>query len=65
MQNKMFSPIFCCDIIEFSRTASDEKEALTFVIKRYRQWSRLLELQKKNGLMDENKCKGLLGELLF
>ncbi|EAB7190663.1 PD-(D/E)XK motif protein [Salmonella enterica subsp. enterica serovar Derby] len=56
--------IFCCDIIEFSRTASDEKEALTFVIKRYRQWSRLLELQK-NGLMDENKCKGLLGELLF
>ncbi|WP_413741665.1 PD-(D/E)XK motif protein [Sodalis sp. RH15] len=56
--------ILCCDIIEYSRTATDEKEALALVISRYRQWSRLLELQK-SGLMDERVRKGLLGELLF
>lgn len=54
----------CSDIIEHSRTASNEKEALTLVISRYKQWSRLLESQR-SGLMDENSRKGLLGELLF
>ncbi|MHC1762452.1 MAG: PD-(D/E)XK motif protein [Negativicutes bacterium] len=56
--------ILCSDIIEHSRSASNEKEALALVISRYKQWSRLLESQR-SGLMDENSRKGLLGELLF
>ncbi len=56
--------ILCSDIIEHSRLASNEKEALELVIRRYKQWSRLLESQK-SGLIDENRRKGLLGELLF
>lgn len=56
--------IFCSDIIENSRPASNEKEALALVIDRYKQWSRLLETQR-SGLMDESSRKGLFGELLF
>ena len=56
--------ILCSDIIEHSRPASNEKEALALVISRYKQWSRLLESQR-SGMMDENSRKGLLGELLF
>ncbi|MBP2850391.1 PD-(D/E)XK motif protein [Dickeya oryzae] len=56
--------ILCCDIIEYSRLATDEKEALTLVISRYRQWTKLLESQEK-GVMDEHMRKGFLGELLF
>ena len=56
--------ILCSDIIEHSRSASTEKEALALVISRYKQWSRLLESQR-SGLMDENSRKGLVGELLF
>ncbi|OLN26662.1 PD-(D/E)XK motif protein [Desulfosporosinus metallidurans] len=56
--------ILCSDIIEHSRSASNEKEALALVISRYKQWSRLLESQR-SGLMDETSRKGLLGELLF
>ena len=56
--------ILCCDIIEHSRPATNEKDALALVISRYKQWSRLLEIQR-SGLMDENSRKGLLGELLF
>jgi hypothetical protein len=55
---------FCCDVIDYSRSAENEKEALRLVINRYKQWSKLLETQK-SGLMDESKRKGLLGELLF
>jgi hypothetical protein len=56
--------ILCCDVIEHSRPAANETEALKLVIDRYKQWSRLLETQR-SGLMDENSRKGLLGELLF
>lgn len=56
--------ILCCDIIKYSSSAKDEKEALSLVINRYKQWSRLLE-SKGTGLMDEASRKGLLGELLF
>lgn len=62
-QQGVFS-ILCCDMIEHSRLAANEKEALALVISRYKQWSRLLESQK-SGLMDEYSRKGLLGELLF
>ncbi|MDR1614172.1 MAG: PD-(D/E)XK motif protein [Campylobacteraceae bacterium] len=54
----------CCDVIEYSRPAASEKEALKLVINRYKQWSKLLETQR-SGLMDEHSRKGLLGELLF
>ncbi|MEG1884205.1 MAG: PD-(D/E)XK motif protein [Clostridia bacterium] len=56
--------ILCCDVIEHSRSATTETEALKLVISRYKQWSKLLETQH-NGLMDEHRRKGLLGELLF
>lgn len=56
--------ILCCDVIEHSRPATTEAEALQLVVSRYKQWSKLLETQR-NGLMDEHRRKGLLGELLF
>jgi hypothetical protein len=56
--------ILCCDVIEHSRSAATEAEALKLVISRYKQWSKLLETQR-SGLMDEHNRKGLLGELLF
>jgi hypothetical protein len=62
-QQEVFA-ILCCDIIEHSRFASCEEEALNLVLNRYKQWSKLLESQK-SGMMDENRRKGLLGELLF
>lgn len=62
-QHGVFS-IFCCDVIEHSRPAINEQEALNLVISRYKQWCRLLETQN-SGLMDEKTRKGLLGELLF
>jgi hypothetical protein len=54
----------CCDIVEYSRNASHAIDALDLVLKRYKQWNRLLEYQKQ-GLMDESARKGLIGELLF
>lgn len=62
-QQSVFA-ILCCDVIEHSRSAASEKEALALVISRYKQWSRLLESQK-SGLLNEHSRKGLLGELLF
>lgn len=62
-QQGVFS-ILCCDMIEHSRLAFTEAEALKMVIGRYKQWSKLLETQR-NALMNENRRKGLLGELLF
>jgi hypothetical protein len=62
-QQSVFA-ILCCDVIEYSRLATNEKDALASVISRYKQWSKLLEL-RHSGLMNENVQKGLLGELLF
>jgi hypothetical protein len=62
-QQEVFA-ILCCDVIEHSRLAGNEKEALKLVINRYKQWSKLLET-KGSGLMSEQSRKGLLGELLF
>lgn len=56
--------ILCCDVIEHSRPADTEAEALKLVISRCKQWSKLLETQR-SGLMDGHRQKGLLGELLF
>jgi hypothetical protein len=54
----------CCDILNYSQSASGEMEALKLVIMRYKQWSRLLEYQKTI-FLDENRKKGLMGELIF
>ncbi|MEX2104535.1 MAG: PD-(D/E)XK motif protein [Bacilli bacterium] len=62
-QESVFA-ILCSDIVAHSQSASNKKEALTLVISRYKQWSRLLESQK-SGLMDEHSRKGLIGELIF
>ena len=62
-QQSVFT-IFCCDVIENSRSAKNEQEALSKVTSRYRQWCRLLESQR-GGIMSESSQKGLFGELLF
>lgn len=62
-QESVFA-ILCSDIVVHSQSASNKNEALTLVINRYKQWSRLLE-SRKSGLMDEHSRKGLIGELLF
>lgn len=54
----------CCDIIEFSRSYTEEQVALHAAVKRYKQWDRLLEHQS-TGLLEERTRKGLLGEILF
>lgn len=54
----------CCDIIEFSRTQNDIAEGLEFVLNRYIQWTKLMELQK-SGLLSEAERKGLVGEITY
>lgn len=62
-QESVFETL-CADIITYSGTAEDESSALSLTSKRYKQWNKLLEYQKKS-LMDENSRKGLLGELIY
>ena len=62
-QESVFETL-CADIITYSGTAEDESSALSLTLKRYKQWNKLLEYQKK-GLMDESGRKGLLGELIY
>ncbi|WP_441960244.1 PD-(D/E)XK motif protein [Paenibacillus sp. TAF43_2] len=54
----------CCDLIESSRNQTDTIEGLEFVLNRYSQWTRLMELQR-NGLLSEAERKGLMGEICF
>lgn len=62
-QESVFETL-CADIITYSQTAEDEASALLLAVKRYKQWNKLLEYQKKS-LMDESNRKGLLGELIY
>ena len=62
-QDSVFETL-CADIICYSETAADEASALLQVAKRYKQWDKLLEHQRKS-LMDESSRKGLFGELIF
>lgn len=62
-QDSVFETL-CADIICYSETAADEAVALRQVAKRYKQWDKLLEHQRKS-LMDESSRKGLFGELVF
>lgn len=54
----------CADIITYSQDAEDETSALLLAAKRYKQWNKLLEYQRKS-LMNESSRKGLLGELIY
>lgn len=54
----------CSDLIEYSLDASDEKTALKKVEFRYKQWRRLMA-KKHEGILSEEKRKGLIGELLY
>lgn len=53
----------CTDLIESSRTASDESD-WDRVLRRYRHWHKLMERQPAS-VLSETSRKGLLGELLF
>ncbi|MDM8364268.1 PD-(D/E)XK motif protein [Bacillus thuringiensis] len=54
----------CSDLIESSRNQENNVQGLEFVVHRYGQWTKLMEVQR-TGLLSENERKGLIGELLF
>jgi hypothetical protein len=54
----------CCDLIESSRSQTNTIQGLEFVLDRYYQWSKLMEVQR-SGLLSEPERRGLIGELLF
>ena len=56
--------LLCADLISYSQSAENESSALTLTVKRYKQWNKLLEHQRKS-LMDESNRKGLIGELIY
>lgn len=63
MQEEVFISM-CSNLIEFSKEANTETEALNMVERRYRQWRRLMEYKNLAMLSDE-KRRGLIGELLY
>lgn len=62
-QENVFETL-CADLIVHSMLDSNERDAVSSIAKRYKQWYKLLEYQKSS-MMDENSRKGLLGELIF
>lgn len=54
----------CCDLIESSRNQTNNINGLEFVLQRYNQWAKLMEVQQ-TGLLSEARQKGLVGELHF
>lgn len=55
---------FCDDLVESTRTISDESIGMALVCKRYNLWKRLFYKLNKP-VLSENKQMGLIGELLF
>lgn len=62
-QNSVFE-LLCTDLITYSQAAENEAAALNLTVKRFKQWNKLLEHQRRS-LMDESNRKGLLGELTY
>lgn len=62
-QDSVFE-LLCADLIAYSQSAENEATALNLTVKRFKQWNKLLEHQRKS-LMDESNRKGLLGELTY
>lgn len=56
--------LFCGDIIESSREISTQKQALKFIIRRYKEWREMLA-NSRGDLLSANEIKGLLGEMYF
>jgi hypothetical protein len=56
--------LLCADLITYSQTAENEDTALNLTVKRYKQWNKLLEHQRRS-LMEESNRKGLHGELIY
>ena len=55
---------FCEDLVEQTRTLTDEKEGYNAIVLRFHQWKKLFVSSKKD-LMNEAQIMGLIGELLF
>lgn len=62
-QDSVFE-LLCADLITYSQAAENEDAALNLTVKRFKQWNKLLEHQRRS-LMDESNRKGLLGELTY
>ncbi|WP_409294050.1 PD-(D/E)XK motif protein [Peribacillus sp. SCS-26] len=54
----------CLDLIESSRNQRNNMYGLEYVLNRYSQWAKLMEVQP-SGLLSVAMQKGLLGEILF
>lgn len=64
MEQESVFELLCADLINYSQSAENKAVALALIAKRYTQWNKLLEHQRKS-LMDESNRKGLLGELTY
>ena len=56
--------LFCCDIIESSRSIKNKEKGTRFIIKRYEEWKKMLA-NSRGGLLSPEEVKGLLGEMFF
>ncbi|RKQ57835.1 putative PD-(D/E)XK family protein DUF4420 [Vogesella indigofera] len=54
----------CQDLVEAGRRVVDPARPVAVLMKRFANWQRLMA-SGHNGLMDENRIRGLCGELLF
>ena len=54
----------CGDMIGYSSTETDSKQALARVLRRYNAWLKLLQ-HKSSALLSMSAQKGLIGELLY
>ncbi|CAH2714793.1 hypothetical protein BACCIP111895_01969 [Neobacillus rhizosphaerae] len=54
----------CCDMVESSRNQNNDINGLEFVIQRYSQWAKLMEVQP-SGFLNDAQQKGLLGEIHY
>ena len=54
---------FCEDMVETSRSATDNNSGYTMLVNRFYGWKKMFHQSKD--LLDEKKIMGLIGELLF
>ena len=55
---------FCADMIESSRTLTEQRKGPRFLCIRYNKWQRMLK-NNPTGILSTNEIKGLIGELLY
>jgi len=61
--NKELFFTFCEDIVEATRSVTDNKNAYKTLLDRYYSWKKMFSTSKK--LLSESEIMGLIGELLF